>query len=312
VALLREVRAPRIVEYLVALLVTNSRFNSCFFKNKHDGCEYFSGQEALSRSLRKLGFNIGSFDIKKNHRTMNINNTTGFIHGLVKACTTKPGGFGHLGIVCSSWVFMSSGTSKRSIDRPHGDLSQPSVRRGNKMVARSMIFFWIFKALCCWAMVEQPQGSVMQHYKRFQRALAMRLFRLHIWMGEFGARTVKGTWLYSTHKKLVKEIQNHRTRRNPACNANLVKKTNRHGERQVTANQKELKKSQTYPIDFGRAVAKVYRNHRRTLQQKAARVVKSALKKHKHIDLESICKRDQRLWKDAKLKHVVAELRARW
>jgi len=303
IALLRLVGAPPLVEYLVALLSVNPKYwtTACI-----DGCEFFCGDEELSKAFRRKRYVVPGYDIRKNKKMMDMNSTEGFITALILACCVGMAGFGHLAVVCSSFVFMSSGTSKRSIDRPQGDLREPTVRAGNKMLSRSCIVFWILRALCAWCMIEQPQGSMMQYHKRFQRILKRDIWRLHLWMGQYGAKTQKGTWLYSTHK-FVDTLHKYRTNIGVhQRKASLVLRTNRHGEKQVTAT-KDLKASQRYPKGFGEAVRKVYQKHKRQLHREARAKLREA--RLVHVDLDAILNRKQKLWKEAGLKKVIKALK---
>ena len=65
-----------------------------------------------------------------------------------------------LAIVCSSWVWMSRGSTGRSIDYPLGVPCQ-SVDAANKMVARcGMLMIIAIARGAAWAL-EQPMSSLM-------------------------------------------------------------------------------------------------------------------------------------------------------
>lgn len=66
------------------------------------------------------------------------------------------------------------------------------------MVARVCILILIAASKGCFWIVEQPRGSLLQEHPGFQKVLhLLRVWRKHIKMGNYGAATEKGTWLYS-------------------------------------------------------------------------------------------------------------------
>jgi hypothetical protein len=48
-----------------------------------------------------------------------------------------------IAVVCSSWISINAGTSKRTMLTPMGDDNVPSVRKSNKMVSRSQGILYI-------------------------------------------------------------------------------------------------------------------------------------------------------------------------
>ena len=66
------------------------------------------------------------------------------------------------------------------------------------MVARACILIILAASKGCFWVLEQPRGSLLQQHPGFQKVLQLlRVWRKHIKMGNFGAATEKGTWLYS-------------------------------------------------------------------------------------------------------------------
>ena len=90
------------------------------------------------------------------------------------------------------------GTTKRTEASPMGDESLNSVANGNIMVARCCILIFLCASRGIHWVLEHPKGSLLQEHVCFQ--LMMRkipVFRKYIRMGDYGAETDKGTWLYS-------------------------------------------------------------------------------------------------------------------
>lgn len=93
----------------------------------------------------------------------------------------------------------SSGTSRRSVSNPLGEEKFKSVRDGNVLCCRTLIVMMIAASLQTWWLIEQPRGSWMESHPCFQDVLKrMDVWRHHIRMGQFGAKSIKPTWLYSS------------------------------------------------------------------------------------------------------------------
>ena len=83
--------------------------------------------------------------------------------------------------------------------RPLGEEAYASVSTGNILCARTLIIVWVAASLACWWLVEQPQGSWMQQHPCFQHVLrALNVYRYRLAMGDYGAKSQKPTWLYSS------------------------------------------------------------------------------------------------------------------
>lgn len=66
--------------------------------------------------------------------------------------------------------------------------------------------------------MEQPARSLMQEHPRWRDLCRrVRVFRTHVWMGDFGAETPKPSWLYSQ----MQWIEQIKDRAKPAGNPNV-------------------------------------------------------------------------------------------
>ena len=93
----------------------------------------------------------------------------------------------------------NSGTARRTDARPLGEEGFESVWMGNVLCTRTLIVLLIAHSLGCWWILEQPKGSKMEAHPCFQDVLRwLNVWRHHISMGEFGAKSLKPTWLYSS------------------------------------------------------------------------------------------------------------------
>lgn len=101
----------------------------------------------------------------------------------------------------------SRGTTKRTKAAPLGDLSAPSVLKGNLMACRCAIILLIAAARSLFWVLEQPQSSLFEMHPMVQRVFALApTFRKSIRMGHFGGCSLKPTWLYSGTCQLLSNI----------------------------------------------------------------------------------------------------------
>ncbi len=91
---------------------------------------------------------------------MDMLSPEGYVHAVKLAMTTTENSM--LAPVCSSWVWINSGTARRSSHNPLGDRTKSSVRSANRMVSRTILLLWIFMSTGTYFILEQPRGSCMQ------------------------------------------------------------------------------------------------------------------------------------------------------
>ncbi|CAE7198229.1 unnamed protein product, partial [Symbiodinium sp. KB8] len=112
--------------------------------------DYFSGKARLALMAEAAGYKVQAYDIaygvqraKKRGRrsSMDLNSNAGMVIAVSLILRSK---LDHLvaafGVVCSSFVPVNRGTSKRSYLCPRGDENVVSVRKGNKLMAREYTF----------------------------------------------------------------------------------------------------------------------------------------------------------------------------
>ena len=149
----------------------------------------------MTRAFRRRGFLAIPFEIKLDEKTMDFMTCLGFGHCLLLALGCRSAAFSMNAPVCSSWVFMSRGTTKREIFNPLGDTSCLSVRVGNAMVARAVLLLHLYEARGMFWVLEQPQNSLLEEHPRFADfCRRFDVYKVRILMGEFGADTEKPTW----------------------------------------------------------------------------------------------------------------------
>ena len=186
---------------------------------------------------------------------------------LVLVLRTCPGGLLFLAPVCSSWVFMCLGTSRRNRYDSLGNTDLRFVRDANKMVSRCAILILLATALGIYWILEQPLSSLMIFHPRLQDIVTlMRVWQVSFKMSQFGARSEKPTKLYS-NAEWVSDIANAES-----CvddlNCDLdsletyVKYFDKDGHPKVKGGR-DLKLTQEYPRKIGVEVRRAWRNRAR-------------------------------------------------
>ena len=120
-------------------------------------------------------------------------------------------------------------------------------------------------------------------------------------MKDYGGDTQKPTWLYSNYN-ILDSLAAHRTGPGERFGTQRLTRTytDKNGKKAFIGN-KHLKESQHYPVEFGKAVRKMYLKHEKTIRMKMRSIrVKSLATRNR------MSARDD--WEDAVLDDVVAAL----
>ncbi len=185
--------------------------------------------------------------------------TSGFALATNSVLRLLPNGLCPLGVVCSSWVFLSRSSTKRHYVYPQGDDSSSTVANANVMNARVALLLLILVARGCTPLLEQPVSSLFARYPRMVhvcrklRSLSVPLYQQIIHLGAFGQCTQKSVHVYSTNKALLRQLwkpisASDRCRfRRASAHQLLVTKTicKANGKTQVTGKKAALKRSQS-------------------------------------------------------------------
>ena len=125
------------------------------------------------------------------------------------------------------------------------------------MVSRMCLILWVLESKCAFWLYEQPQTSLLFEYPRMQSFLKRNVvYKVHMWMGSYGAATPKGTHLWGPTESLLKFALPLPKKE---WDEQLVsKKVMPDGRIQVTGNAL-LKGSQSYPKAFGEATLCVWK-----------------------------------------------------
>ena len=131
--------------------------------------------------------------------SMDLTTPRGFSNAVFQLLNVRPGG-GHTSApVCSTWVFMSRGSTHRSVSNPLGRRDSDAVQIGNLLAARAICLLLIASATGIFWVMEQPGTSLMYLHPLFQRLLKLvdvKQYRMN--MSDYGGDTLKPTILYSS------------------------------------------------------------------------------------------------------------------
>ena len=165
----------------------------------------FCGHAAIMKSFLARNQRAVGYDRSLTGRNHDILTAEGFCTALVFCLSLMPGkALSHWGPPCSSWVYMSRGSTGRRVYNPMGILligeTTPSVGESNMLVSRLVLLLMLCTALQVIWILEQPSSSLMFLHTRLQELCArLQTFRCQTWMGAFGGPSAKSTDLLSNH-----------------------------------------------------------------------------------------------------------------
>jgi hypothetical protein len=151
------------------------------------------------------GFGAAGYDIIHHSEFESITTASGFMTGLQLLRRLKDNeGLAHWATVCSSWVWMSRGSTQRSVSNILGSEACQSVAEGNMQVARMVLLLMLVAAKRAYWILEQPNTSLMPSHPDMKFLAGLTTF-LHTftWMGMFGAGTKKPTKLLSNSEMVM-------------------------------------------------------------------------------------------------------------
>ena len=260
-------QVPTVFYHILALMFACPAFRD---EPDMDMVEWFCGMKELTMAAARAGCKAAGFDMNRDAERQNMNSEIGLVFALQFArrlhkCIESLGWFG---TVCSSWIFLSRGTTLRTLHRPRGNVLEYCVREGNRMTARSaLLIAYLYSTGCTWCL-EQPISSLMVCYEPMQfvfavaQSIGLPYFEAVVCMGAFDTPTAKASKLYS-NSPMVRDLEIPMTEAQRAALNSVgvaIKGVNSRGERIVSGGPK-LKGTQAYTRSFGEAVM---REHQRS------------------------------------------------
>eukprot|EP00959_Pyramimonas_sp_CCMP1952_P029723 623763-Pyramimonas_sp.AAC.1 len=262
--------APAILIRLVTQLYLEPSIN---MSPTLDSVEYFAGDQQYTRAKARDGRIAVGFEIKDDPVMMDFLNPVGFLYAVSLCCRLKPGGQCVSAPVCSTWVWLSRGSTGRTKRRPLGNQLLKCVRDGNCMVSRLCLLMFIMYAKGVFFIIEQPANSLLEEHPKFKLFRKhFTLYRKSISMINYGGDSRKPTWLYSAHKEIMDLDQYAPTSPAPSSKNKkvemVVKGTDKNGNVTVTGG-KNLKESQSYPRQFGESLSKLFKANENSFRREA-------------------------------------------
>lgn len=241
---------PVLVPLLIWVLDYASRIQppQAGWKARYDAIELFAGQAAISCGCAAAGLNAVAYDIEYGPSN-DIMSESGFARACELIMQASAHGMLWVGVVCSSWVWISRSGSGRSAESAEGFLQVPRIKSANRMACHVTMLLLLGWRRGLTLFVEQPVSSVLGTFTPIAEMFAFAMpFTVTTSLAAFKATTPKVIKLWSS----VPVDALYRPR---ILTGQTLAYRSANGS--ATGKKSILKGSQAYPRLFGRAVAKI-------------------------------------------------------
>ena len=236
-----------------------------------DFVEVFAGAAAISKNHRALGYIGISLDVRVSQHH-DVLSPVGLVLLLQQVLRMGPGSVLWCAPPCSTWVFMSRGTTKRSKLKPEGDVANDYILAQDALVERLVLVLEVAMAVGAWWIVEQPANTLMWHYPAFQELLQrVSTEPIRFDMGTYGGSSVKPTHLVGTAPYLEGFLRvpcstDEREQLKLTGVRTAITYEDCSGQKRCQGS-KDLKGTQAYPDGLGAQHALLFQAARRELQK---------------------------------------------
>lgn len=229
----------------------------------------------MTDCMLEYGLFAHAMDVRYS-RHHDLSTSTGLLSTFQAIRRVIAGGFLWLGIPCSSFIWLSRGSTFRSSLRPRGKKRLRKVRETNRMVRRLLYVMEYAHTKGIEWCIEQPSSSLLPLYRPFEEMIRRHKANFFFLpLGMHGHSSEKRTVLISTAKWMdnlpcpsmtaerrrllfkiqrMKQIKMVRKYRDGTGRARVV------GSRSLTA-------SQTYPWQFCYTVSGLFSKNMKTLKE---------------------------------------------
>jgi hypothetical protein len=224
--------------------------------------EMLAGTKQVYKAFSMMGKKAAWMDISDHPQIHDLSSVVGFFFSLKVCLRLMPNGLCFAGLPCSSFVYMNSSRTKRTIKRALGDLSVRVVKEGNVLAYRVLLLTLVVMRRGVHYMIEQPGSSKLPYLPGYDCLPDLGQFGQDVvrwWMGLYGGFCPKPSlsigsvpWLYNIKHKMTKEKKSRRTWRQ------VVKKAKSSTGKVTVSATPLLKKSQAYPVRFAKKIAKLH------------------------------------------------------
>ena len=87
---------------------------------KYQCVEFYAGVGNVARAFKNVGLEAKTFDIVQDANFMNMTSAYGFLTAIAYCMMLMPYSLSHWASVCSTWIWISKSSTKRSDDCPWG------------------------------------------------------------------------------------------------------------------------------------------------------------------------------------------------
>ena len=97
----------------------------------------------------------------------------GFLQTIILVLRVKEKGLLHVGMPCSSFVWISRSRHRRTAEAPFGDETQPNVLKANEILGRVALLLVLATVRKIWWLIEQPKSSMLPYCPNVRAVMAM-------------------------------------------------------------------------------------------------------------------------------------------
>ena len=218
-----------------------------------DCVEFYAGVGNVARAFKNAGLESRTYDIVENAEDMNMSSAYGFFTAVFLCMKLKAFGLSHWASVCSTWVFMSQGSTKRYMNIWGTPESCSGVVTANEQVVRMTMLFMLCNVRQVYWLLEQPMTSVLDQIPVLVEDVIGWSVRVNTCMGAYWAKSKKPTWLKSNGRWST-ALRRSSSGCSFDANDNVVQlEPGLDGKKRVSGGP-GLKATQVYPEGYGTAV----------------------------------------------------------
>ena len=233
---------------MLAFLVSNNLLQGC---RDLDNVDFYAGMKAVATTWAENSYEAATYELLDDPDRQNFCSGIGMFFALMLVMRMKIAALSSWGTVCSSWIFVSSSVTKRTIDNILGDPSCKGVNEGNLQVSRMALLWEVIKVRKGIMWLEQPGSSRMHLHPRLHQFLQRYpTYECRTWMGCFGGETPKPTVLRSNRWYVTKMKRTMNEDLRKSLSTTCIRTVHPVTGRLEATGGKLLKESQVYPKQY--------------------------------------------------------------
>ena len=250
------------------------RMTTLVLEESVEAVEFYVGRRTIQRAYASEHHPALAFD-KSDHYSHDFCTDIGFLHAVMVCLLLRARGLPFWATVCSTWVFMSRSSVWRFQEQSLGCTRLQCVRDANLMVSRMVLLIRFLAGKFCQFGLEQPATSLMDKTPRMkamsrcpQYLLNGQFTKCQTYMAAYGTPIHKPTSLWSSGTWIRDLVRAHP--QGFQQRVSVTSKKVKNGKTCATGNEVELKESQGYTDQFGRAVMRAFLDGKQRASEFAA------------------------------------------